>query len=481
MKSQRARWPYLNASALVGALMLLTTPALSGDRGMYGNSPSRNMVSPARNLPDRWDVESGKGIKWSVPLGSETYGGPVAASGKVCVGTNNEGLRIPQLSGDKSVVICFDSRGGEFLWQATHDKLEQGRDVDWPLQGVCSTPLIEEGRLYYVNNRAELVCLDAEGFRDGENDGPFKSEVRSGRFDADVIWKLDMLADLKVVPHNQALSSPLSVGNLLFVGTSNGIDGDHRRVPSPQAPSFLAVDKRSGKVVWQDGSPGDRILDGQWSNPAYGVVKGVPQVVFAGGDGWVYSFRPQDGQLIWKFDASRDPESAQPPAKRTNIIATPVIHGGRVYLGIGNDPETGDGPGRLWAIDASGQGDISANGAVWSRGGDDFRLTLSTVAIHNGLLYASDLAGFFYCLDAETGKEHWSYDAFAAVWGSPLVADGKVYLADEDGDVAVLQAGTEKKLLGEYNMGGAILSSPAAEDGVLYIATRDRLFAITNQ
>ena len=90
----------------------------------------------------------------------------------------------------------------------------------------------------------------------------------------------------------------------------------------------------------------------------------------------------------------------------------------------------------------------------------------------------SDLSGFLYCLDVKTGKHHWTHDTFAAVWGSPFVADGKVYLGDEDGDVVVLATGTTKKVLGEINMGGAVYTTPVAKDGVLYIATRAELFAI---
>ena len=96
----------------------------------------------------------------------------------------------------------------------------------------------------------------------------------------------------------------------------------------------------------------------------------------------------------------------------------------------------------------------------------------------DGIVYAADLSGHLYALDAETGALHWMHDVYAAVWGSPFVADGKVYLGDEDGDVIVLAAGKEKKVLFEGNMGGAVLSTPVAKDGVLYVMSRRRLFAL---
>ncbi|HET6373544.1 MAG TPA: PQQ-binding-like beta-propeller repeat protein, partial [Candidatus Polarisedimenticolia bacterium] len=116
-----------------------------------------------------------------------------------------------------------------------------------------------------------------------------------------------------------------------------------------------------------------------------------------------------------------------------------------------------------------------------SLGGEAFSRTLSSVAVRDGLVYAADLRGFINCLDAATGQILWSHDLFAQVWGSPLVADGKVYIGDEDGDATVLRAGRTKELLHEVNMGNAIYTTPAARDGVLYIATRAKLFAIQNK
>ncbi len=472
----------LSTSSILLALLLLA--ATREDVGMFGGTPARNMVSEATGLPSTWDLESGQNVKWRQPLGSQSYGGPVVAGGKIFVGTNNEGLRNPKLTGDRGNVMAFDAETGEFLWQAAHPKLPAGRVHDWPLQGVCSTPYVEGDRLYYVSNRAELICADTEGFRDGENDGPFTAEENSSEIDEDVIWKLDMIGELDVFPHNLAAGSPLVVGDLLFTVTGNGVDEGHINIPRPGAPSFLAVNKKTGKVVWESSEPGPRILHGQWSNPAYGVIAGRPQVIFPGGDGWLYSFEPETGKLIWKFDANPKDSVWElgGTGTRNNIISTPVIYDDRVYIGVGQDPEHGEGPGNFWVIDATGEGDITASGVVWHRGGEDFHRTISTAAIHDGLLYIADLSGFLYCLDAETGEHYWTYDTFAAVWGSAFVADGKVYLGDEDGDVVVLKAGKgadgKAEKLEEINMGASVYTTPVARDGILYVMSRNMLFAL---
>ncbi len=155
--------------ALVGAQLMTAalgaTAAASAEEPevvQYGNTPSRNMVSGEKGLPSEWDVSSGRNIKWSAKLGSQSYAGPVVSGGKVFVGTNNENQRNAKLKGDRGNVMAFRESDGEFLWQSAHPKLPAGRVNDWPLQGVCSTPVIEGDRLYYISNRAEIVCADME-------------------------------------------------------------------------------------------------------------------------------------------------------------------------------------------------------------------------------------------------------------------------------------------------------------------------------
>ena len=473
--------------ALIFVSALVFPVTVSSERAentaMWGFTPSRNLVSDETNLPDKWDPKSGENIKWRAELGSQTYAGPVIIDGKVFVGTNNQALRNPKLTGDRGVIMAFNEVDGAFLWQSTHTKLPAGRVNDWPQQGVCSTPFIEGDRLYYISNRCEVVCIDTEGFTDGENDGPFKDETDATEIDGDIVWKYDMIEELDVFPHNLATCSPVGAGDLLFVITANGVDEGHIHIPSPFAPSFIAVNKDTGELVWESDLPGENILHGQWSNPAYAEINGVPQVILPGGDGWVYSLEPETGKLIWKFDGNPKDSVWELGGRGTRnaIIATPVIYNNRVYVGVGQDPEHGEGVGHLWAIDATGTGDVTSTGAVWHFGDENYNRTISTVAIHDGLLYAADLTGFVYCLDAETGGHYWTYDTFAAIWGSPFVADGKVYIGDEDGDVAVFRTGKQMELLYEVNMGSAVYTTPVAKNKVLYIASRNTLFAIADE
>jgi outer membrane protein assembly factor BamB len=455
-------------------------PLGAQDRGMFGNTPSRNMASDETGLPESWDTSTGEGVLWSEPVGSQAYGGATVADGLVYVGTNNEGRRDPSVEGDKGVVMVFDATTGEFQWQLVHDKLTSGRVNDWPLQGVCSTAFMEGGKIYYVSNQAHVVCADAEGFKDGENDGPFTDEADTGKMAGDIIWTYDMIGELDVFPHNLATGSPLVVGDMLYTVTSNGVDEGHVNVPSPFSPNFIALNKNTGELVWESVVVGENVLHGSWTNPAYAEVNGQGQVIFPGGNGVLYSLDAASGDVVWEFDLNpKDSEwSLGGRGTRNAVLSTPVVYNNKVYIGVGQDPEHGEAPGHFYAIDPTGTGDVTDTHMLWHRGGEDFYRTMSTAAIKDDFLYISSLSGFLHALNPETGEHYWTYDAFAAVWGSPFAADGKVYIGDEDGDVAVLRAGRELELIGEYNLGASVYSTPVVKDGVMYILTRNRLWAL---
>jgi len=469
------------AFMFVYVLVVACSSALSAqETAMFGNTPSRNMVSDETGIVADWDIASGTNVLWSQPVGSQAYGGPVVANGRVYVGTNNEGRRDPAIEGDRGVMMAFEATTGNFLWQMVHPKLSAGRVNDWPLQGICSTAFVEGNRIYYVSNEAHVVCLDAEGFKDGENDGPFADEVDTGDMAGDIIWSYDMIGELDVFPHNLATGSPLVVGDVLYTVTSNGVDEGHVNVPSPFSPEIIALDKNTGELLWENTIVGEDVLHGSWTNPAYAEINGRAQVIFPGGNGIIYSLDAETGELIWEFDCN--PKDSEwilgGRGTRNNILSTPVVYDNKVYIGVGQDPEHGEAPGHFFAIDATGTGDVTDTHMVWHRGGEDFYRTMSTTAIADGILYITSLSGFLHALDPQTGEEFWTYDTFAAVWGSPFVVDGRVFLGDEDGDIAVLRAGNEMELLGEYNMGAAVYCTPVVRDGVLYILTRNRLWAL---
>ncbi|WP_391564857.1 outer membrane protein assembly factor BamB family protein [Allorhodopirellula solitaria] len=604
----------------------------------WGGTRVRNNVPNVKNLPESWNVgdfdrrtgewdgTDAENLRWFSKLGSQTYGNPVVAGGKVFVGTNNGAgyLKRYPASVDLGCLIAFDQETGDFLWQHSSEKLITGRVHDWPLQGICCAPLVEGNRLWFVTSRGEVRCVDTEGFHDGEDDGitdpeparvadlpdsgegsdyedslqalidgklsePLRKMIAeagseagddvkvetvtankvwkaTGTFggvqrellikqagprisvfktlgiedkeEADTIWVFNMMEELGVSQHNMCSCSVTTYGDLLFVNTSNGMDESHINLPAPDAPSFICMDKNTGEVLWTDGSPGGNILHGQWSSPMVEVLGGVPQVLFGGGDGVLYSFRADRGQdgnpeKLWEFDCN--PKTSKwvlgGEGTRNNLIATPVAYKGLVYIAVGQDPEHGEGEGHLWCIDPTKRGDVSPQLAVKIEGSErtpiprkriqavepekseaavdnpnsavvwhysvadqnddgeidfeeEMHRSCGTVAIKDDVLYVADFSGLLHCLDAQGTPDgrpivHFTYDMFAQSWGSPLIADGKVYIGDEDGDVSVFEFGPEnKEPIEEINMGSSVYSTAVAADESIFISTKDKLFSI---
>lgn len=485
-----------------------------------GNDPGRNMYSPTKGLPDKFepgklksgteevDMATTKNVKWVAKLGSQSYGNTTVAGGKIFVGTNNENPRDPKHQGDRSILMCFDEKTGNFLWQLVVPKLVSGKVNDWENLGLLSSPTVEGNRVYLVTSRCEIICLDTEGMANG-NDGPFKDEaqyvvgpgkpkVEVGPKDADIIWRYDMMDELGVFPHNASNCSVEIVGDLLYACTSNGQDWTHSNIPSPNSPSFVALNKKTGELVGEDDANiGPHIFHGQWSSPSTGKVNGKQLVFFGGGNGFCYAFdaKPvKEGDVnylkkVWWYDCNppeyktRDGKAIKYPAAEgpSEINATPVFYKNRIYVATGQDPEHGEGVGNLTCIDATKTGDVTQSAKLWSY--NKIHRSISTVSIdpETGLLFVGDFSGFVHCLDAETGKVYWTHDMKAHMWGSTLVADGKVYLGDEDGDFVVMAATKEKKILSETNLGAPVYSTPVVANGVVYVASNTHLYAFHDE
>jgi outer membrane protein assembly factor BamB len=525
----------VKSTAMVSGIItsLLAPPTFASDWPQWGGpNPGRNMYSPEKGLPSRIeagqlktgteevDMKTTKNVKWVVKLGSQSYGNATVANGRVYVGTNNDTPRNKKHTGDRSILMCFDEKTGEFLWQLVVPKLAAGKVNDWENLGLFSSPNVDGDNVYLVTSRCEVLCLDANGMKDG-NKGPFKDEakyvvkdvvidkgkpsehpappIEPGPTDADIVWRYDMLDELGVFPHNASNCSTLIVDDILYTSTSNGQDWTHSNVPSPLSPSLIALNKKTGEFLAEDDAKiGPRIFHGLWSSPSTGTVNGKKLIFFGGGDGFCYAFdaKPvKEGdtsflKTVWKFDCN-PPEYKKAKYPDANgpseVIATPVFYKDRIYVSIGQDPEHGEGIGRIVCLDAKKTGDITQSGMIWEN--RDIHRTMASVSIDpsNGLLFVNDFSGFVHCMDAETGKVYWTHDMKAHMWGSTLVADGKVYVGDEDGDFVVLASSKTKNILSMVkidgremdgpNLGAPIYSTPIAANGTVYVASNTHLWA----
>jgi outer membrane protein assembly factor BamB/HEAT repeat protein len=438
-------------------------------------------IASAANPPLDWDTGTGRNIVWSVELGDTTFGRPVIAGDIVYVGTDNARHMNGAFLDECGVLMALSATDGRFLWQDVAPRVKRGLR-EFLLPSTTSAPLVEGDRMYYLTAECQLRCLDLRGFRDGVNNGPFKDEPFQDDRAADVVWELDLCARLGVFPHEACNSEVLSVGDLLVVCTSNGRNEGHTRVPSPRAPSLIAVDKRSGELVWRAIGPGEHVLHGQWCSPTAAKVNGRAQVLFGGGDGWLRAYDAATGRELWRFDGNPKDAPWRPRPgvfSRTGIIASPVYDDdGRVFVAMGEDPTHGNGPSLLHAVSPNGQGDVTDTRRLWTC--RRIGRVVATPVVKNGLLYVGDLGGTVYCLDAKTGDVVWTHDTHGAIWGCLLLEGGRLYVGNIDGTMTVFRAGRHKELLAEIEMDAPLYSRPALLGHSMYLATDRRLYLINS-
>lgn len=438
-------------------------------------------VSQTGNPPIDWNTNTGRNIVWSVELGSESYGRPVVAGDVVYVGTDNGRPMNPGYQEESGVLKAFRAKDGEFLWQDIAPRVERGLR-EFILPSTTSAPYVEGNRLYYVTSECQLRCLDIQGFLDGENNGSYQEELFQDDDAADIIWELDICGRLGVFPHEATNSEVLPLGDLLMVSTSNGQNEGHTLVPSPRAPSLIAVDKHSGEVMWRAIGAGEHVLHGQWSSPVAANVNGRTQVLFGGGDGWLRSYDAASGHEIWRFDGNpKDARWLPRPdvLSRNFIIASPVFADGRVFVAMGQSPGHGNGPSFVYAISPNGQGDVTKSRLLWTS--RDVGRVVATPIVKDGLLYVGDVGGTVYCLDAATGVLIWKHETNAPIWGCLLLAADRLYVGNEDGIMTILSAGRQKQLLAQIGMDAPLYSRPTVMGDSLYLATANNLYLIAQK
>ncbi len=490
---------------------------------MLGRDGTRNSVSPESGAPVLWNVEERhrdgrlihgpRSIRWSAPLGLSSFSSPVVSEGLVWIGSGNMRSGVKNLGDYQSLLKCFRVRDGKQVYEFVSPKLaNRVHDPGW--SGLGSSPLVEGDRLWITTNRAEVLCLDIGPLIRGEG------EPRE-------LWKLDLVQKFDVFLHMPLMGPPrpCSIGptwnGRVYVTVANGVAEDHITIPKPNAPCLVCLNKDTGEVLWKDNSPGANILTTQVASPTIAEISGRVQVIVPQSDGWVRAFDPEKGAVLWEFDVNPKASVREQGSggNRNDLFANAVVYDGRVYLASGRDAEQGEGPGRLVCIDPNKRGDISSEIAVNGDGKplahrrmrafdpatgekvvpnpnsalvweflncgrefeDEMHRTVSSVAVSKGLVIAADFSGLVHCFDAKTGKRHWKYDTLAAIWGTPLIVDDKVYVGDEDGNMMVFQLGADSEdsePIATISHPRGIYGSPVYADGTLYVPNRDTLFAV---
>ena len=491
-----------------GVGLAATLSLLAGDQPQWGQAWSRNLVSGERGLPGSFDPKAGKNVRWTAKIGTHSYATPIIAGGRVYLGTNNEEPRDPKRTGDSGVLLCLDEKDGHLLWQLLVPKREEDPYLDWPKTGWSSPVTVEGDRVYTVSNRGEVMCLDPRGMADG-NAGPYLDEgmhmmprgtnappqaIPPGKLDGDIVWLFDMPKEVGIWTHDGAHTSVLVHGDHLYVNTGTGVDNTHKVIRTPDAPSLIVLDKRTGRLLARDDEHiAPDIFHCTWSSPSLAKVDGQDRIFFAGGNGLLYGFEPLKsappaGQVaklkkVWQadFDPARprgDVHSYLSNRRESpsNIYGMPVVHEGRLYVAGGGDWFWGKNEAWLKCFGTGPTGEQGTNSLVWSY--PLGRHTMSTPAVHDGLAYVADSMRLFHCVDIKTGQAVWTHELGGEVWASPLVADGKVFIGTRRGDFWTFAAGREKRVLDRVELGSPISATATAANGAYYISTMTHLHAV---
>ena len=524
------------AATAAWVALCLPRAAFAGEWRQWGGSDARAFASAETGLPavfapgvianmnGRMVTSAAVNVKWTAPLGNQTYGNPTVAGGRVFVGANDAKLKDPRLQKTGGgLLLCFDEATGALLWRLPVPRLKTYNpkfNFDNMGLGICSSPTVEGDRLYLVSSRGEVLCLDVRGQADG-NAGPYTNEGayialhatltnKPGRFDpallppstpvplkptdGDIIWRYDMLSELDAWPQDAADCSIAINGDHLIVATSNGRDSSHTNVPSPTAPDLIVLDKNTGALLAVNEPPlGTNIFHGEWSSPALARVGDRTLIIWGGGDGVCHAYdaaftpgahgRPGILTRVWWFDCNPPQNKFRngvplPYNKNhegpSEIIATPAFYSNRVYVSVGQDSRHGVGPGCLSCFDATGTGEIRR--AVWQSLA--VGRTFSSTALKDGLAFVADYGGLLRCFDAESGTQYWFHDLRAHVYGTALVADGKVYIGDESGAVTVFACAKVKRVLNRVKLDATVYTTPIAANGTLFVASQRTLYAI---
>ncbi|HEY5911472.1 MAG TPA: PQQ-binding-like beta-propeller repeat protein [Verrucomicrobiae bacterium] len=482
---------------------------LAADQPQWGQAWSRNLVSTERDLPDVFDPENGKNVKWSVELGTETHATPVIAGGRIYIGTNNGHPRDAKHEGDRGVLMCLDEATGRLLWQLVVPKRIEDIFFDWPNAGICSPVTVEGDRVYLVSNRGEVMCLDAPGMANG-NDGPYLMEGAHmdpklvwlassnaplpaaeqklcdaasppGPLDADILWLFELTSGAGIWSHDSAHSGILVHGDYLYLNTGTGVDNTHRKIRTPDAPGLVVLDKRTGRLIARDNEhTAPNIFHSTWSAPSMAEVNGRSLLFFAGGNGIVYSFEPVENGVIESRSngeaAKRSPAqaSAAPALQDSNAPSLspallkkvwqfdfdPAAPKTNVHKYNSNRRES---PSNIFGMP------VFDAGRLYVAGGGD--------------IWWGKNEAWVKCIDATktgditTNGLVWSAQLDKHVMATPAVAHGLVFIVDCPGTLHCLDAVTGQPCW-SHQLKGDGWASPFVADGKVYLGTRSGEFYI---
>jgi len=408
----------------VSLFILFTLSIVRAENWPHWRGPSMNGVSSEKNLPVKWTTDDN--VIWKVPMPGWSGSTPIVWRDRIFLSV---------AEGDNLFLWCVDRTKGSVLWKKP---LGSG-NVKMRKQNMSSPSPVTDGRNVYVMTGTGVL----KGFD----------------FSGNELWERDIQKDYGQFGLNWGYaSSPLLYEEALFIQVLHGMKTDD--------PSYvLRIDKKTGKTVWkvERVSAAIRESPDSYTTPALLKYGKSTEIVITGAD-CVTGHDPATGKELWRANGLNPTND---PFYR--IVASPIVVNEIIYAPTRVKP--------LLALKAGGRGDITSSHVLWStENGPD----VPTPVTDGKYFYVVNDKGIVWCLDAKTGAEIYGQQRIkpGTYSGSPVLADGKIYVTNEDGLTTVIQAGPKFEVLAENALNDYCLSSPAISDGQIFIRTAQNLYCI---
>lgn len=390
--------------------------------------PSGSGSTPIGEYPTKWTAAD---AAWKVELPGMGVSTPIAFRNRVYLTTPADG---------QDAVMALDSEGKQ-LWLTKLGPESPPRHRS--LASSCNSSPVTDGEGIFVRFRSgRFAALEMDGrlrwqFNIHEKYGPEQLYWDQG-------------------------SSPAVMGDLVLLNRLH------------QGDSFVAAfDKKTGEQRWLTKRnyqcPAEN--DNGYTTPVPFTYKGQPAVLVWASDR-LTAYSLADGKLLWECGGFNPDQVKNWPA-----IATPVVSGELAIVPVGRDDRPNQA--KLHAIRLDGSGDVTETHRVWNR--NDVGVFCSTPVEYKGKIYLLRHRGGVVCLDPATGKTVWA-DAFprasSSYYSSPVIANGILYAAREDGTIFTARVENGFELLSESPMGERVVASPIVANNRLFIRGNSHLFCI---
>lgn len=390
-----ARSPVVRRASLAIALALtLGAESARASEWPSWRGPAQSGVSDETGLVSSW-AKDGEHQIWRKDFSGRST--PVVFDGRVCAsGRSGAGLT------KQEVVACWSAENGDLRWErrfSVFNTTVPFTRVGWG--SVTADP--ETGYLYALNVDGQLTCFDKDGT---------------------TVWERRLGEELgRASGYGGRTSNPVVDEDRVILGLIGAIWGD---LGGPPRHRYIAFDKRTGRVQWIS-TPGGNVFDLNTNAvPVVAVINGQRLIIDGNADGWLYAIKARTGEKVWGFQLSK--------AALNNSVA---VNGTTVYVSHSEENIDEGTQGRLVAIDATGTGDITKTHEKWRA--DQVGVGFSSPLYHDGILYTVDNSANLSAFDAETGALLWQHSLGTVGKGSPVWADGKLYVTEVNGAVHILQ------------------------------------------